>query len=468
MVVGEIAQERQLIVIGGGPGGYHTAIRAAQLGLDVLLVERNQLGGVCLNQGCIPSKVHTYAAEQWKQAKQNEHIGIPAPTGNFDWQALHTHQAKVVHQLRQGVHQLCKAQKIEVVEGEATFLSEDRIGVENGHNFDVYQFQHAVIATGQRPSSKAAVNAHTLFQQESLPQKFVVVGCDYISLEAAFSYQHLGSDVTIVAGETNIEPSIEKELWRAAKKAGISVLKDVEILDVTQHAEGIDVSYVKGGETKVIAGTHLYQSASWLGNTEGLGLERLGIERSESGHIHVSDSFQTARKNIWAIGDVLVGEPLATKAIKQGKVLAERLAGQKAEWDDTFTPRVFRTLPPIASVGWTSKEAEQAGREINTSTVPFRSNGYAMITGKGDGLCTLIKDEQSDEILGVHMIGEGAVEMIATGTLVLEMAGRDEDVMFPMYPHPSYLEVFMESAEEWDGKAIHQPPKKEKRTKQPT
>ncbi|WP_054706207.1 FAD-dependent oxidoreductase [Bacillus sp. JCM 19041] len=472
MVVGELAQDRHLVVIGGGPGGYHTAIRAAQLGLEVTLIERKQLGGVCLNQGCIPSKVHTQAAEVWQKTKKGNVFGIPEQNNQFDWEQLHEHQAKVVKQLRQGVEQLCEAHKIELVKGEASFLSDDRIGVENGHQFDVYRFKHAVVATGHKPVSfqqknERLLSAHSLFQQKDQPDTLVVIGTDLYALEAAFSYQTLGTSVTLLMNDVlELEPDIEKELWRSAKKAGITVKKNVEVQGMESGNEAVSVLYEKGGKTDSIVASHVYASSEWRGNTEDIGLERIGVKLNESGYIAVSKTLQTNIPSIYAIGDVTGMSQLATAAIRQGKVLAELLAGKKSEWDGTFIPSVYRTQPPMATVGWTSIQAKNAGRDVVVSTSPFRSNGYATVSGSSDGICVLVKDEATDEVLGVHMIGEGAAELIFAGTLGLEMGARDEDLIFPMYPHPGFSEVMMEAAEGWHGLAIHQPLAKKAAAKQ--
>ncbi|WZY01519.1 FAD-dependent oxidoreductase [Bacillus sp. FSL W7-1360] len=476
MVVGEMVQERELIIIGGGPGGYHAAIRAAQLGLEVTLIEKEQLGGVCLNKGCIPSKIYAHAAHMWQKAQQQTHLGIPAPQEPYQFANLAAHRETVMTRLREGVSQLCQAQKIEVVTGEASFLAEDRVGVTNGHQFDVYRFKQAIIATGQRPDNvtealaDVAFTAHTLFMQKEVPSSLIVIGQDVIALEAAFSYQALGSEVTLfVETPLSLEDSLEKELWRAAKKAGMRVVKDATIATLDAQSSGITLTYEKGGKHTTIEAARLYEADLWRANTDNLGLERLGITIDERGYIEVDQALKTSSPSIWAIGDVIQGaEHLATNAIKQATVVAGQIAKQPTEWDETFIPRVYRTIPPMATVGWTSAEATQAGREVVVSTTPFRSNGYATLSNANDGHCTLVKDADTDELLGMHVIGEGAAELITMGTLGLEMVARDEDIRFPLYPHPSYAEVVMETADGWLDQTIHQPPKKKRPKKQVT
>lgn len=471
MVVGELAQDRQLVIIGGGPGGYHTAIRAAQLGMEVTLVEQSALGGICLNQGCIPSKVQTQAAEIWNKTQKASAFGVPVQKEGFDWDQLQQHREKVVQQLRQGVEQLCKSHKIEVVTGEATFLSDDRIGVSNGHQFDVFRFKYAVIATGHKPAPiypehKRLLSPHTLYQQIQALETLTIVGSDLYALEAAFSYQHLGTKVTLLLEqELPLEPSIEKELLRSAKKTGISIKKNVELVGVDPDENEVTIHYKKGEQTDSINSSHAYVPFKWQGNAEQLGLERIGVKVNQSGYVDVSTELQTSCPHIYAIGDVTGQHQLATVAIQQGKVVAEHMAGKTTEWDPHFIPTVYRTQPPVASIGWTSTQAEKAGRSISVSTAPFRSNGYATLSGVLEGLCTVIKDSSTDELLGMHIIGEGAAELILSGTVGLEMGARDEDFVFPMYPHPSFAEVVMEAVEGLEGLAIHQPPSK--RAKQP-
>ncbi|MBM7840084.1 dihydrolipoamide dehydrogenase [Alkalihalobacillus xiaoxiensis] len=467
MVVGELAQDRQLVIVGGGPGGYHAAIRAAQLGLEVTLIENRDLGGVCLNKGCIPSKVQTQAAEIWNKTQMSSTLGIPVQTKPFEWNKLQQHQDKVIIQLRQGIEQLCKAHKIEVVKGEATFLSDDRIGVSSGHQFDVFRFQHAIIATGHRPAPlflehERLLSPHTLYQQNEKIDTLTIVGTDLYALEAAFSYQHLGTQVTLLLEqELLLEPSIGKELLRSAKKAGIVVKKKIELVTVDPNLEEVTIQYKKDDQLHAIQSSHAYVPFNWRGNTEELGLERIGVKVDQMGYVEMSAELQTSCTRIYAIGDVTGTHQLASVAIQQGKVIAERLAGKNAEWDDHFIPVVYRTQPPIASIGWSSLQAETAGREIQVSTATFKSNGYATISGAQEGLCTVIKDSGTDELLGVHIIGEGAAELIHSGTIGLEMGARHEDFIFPMYPHPSFAEVVMEAVEGLEGLAIHQPPSKQ-------
>jgi len=467
MVVGEFVQERQLIVIGGGPGGYHAAIRAAQLGIDVTLIEKNQLGGICLNEGCIPSKVVTQAAERWQQTLKGSKLGIPTQQESFQWDVLVSHQQTVVKQLRQGVEQLCKANKIEHVIGEASFMTENRIGVTNDHQFDVYQFQHAIIATGHQPllteKDERLLSPYSLFQLKELPASLVLVGHKPYVLEAAFAYQTVGVDVTLLLDNPlSLEPAIEKELLRSAKKAGITVKKEITVEQVTVEEDHVTIVFMKNERQEDIQATYAYCSPKWKANTDELSLNRVGVETDGDGYITVSESFETTLANVYAIGDVNREADSATAAIKQGKVVAEWLAGKKSEWDPTFLATVYRTQPPIATVGWTVSEAKAKGVNAVVGSAPVRSNGFGMLNQSQDGVMVIVKEERTDEVIGMQIIADGAAELIVAATVGLELGMRDEDLIFPMYPHPSIGEVMMEAAEDLQAAAVHKPPVKKK------
>ncbi|WP_096201637.1 dihydrolipoyl dehydrogenase [Bacillus sp. FJAT-45350] len=472
MVVGDIVQERDLVIIGGGPGGYNAAIRAAQLGLQVTLVEKADMGGVCLNKGCIPSKVHTHAAKQLSTLSKLEDIGISTKESSFDFGKLSSYKEKVVTNLRKGVESLCQANKIEILKGAASFISEVRIGVEEGHNFDIIQFKHAIIATGATPVAEGPLDvsherillSHEIYSLSEVPEHLVVYGSDYLSLEVASSYHYLGAKVTIVLDDAkddfNFDDSINRELKRLLKKSKIKVLRGHTIETISGSDTGVEFVCKKGEDAETVSGTHAFLSTKNQPNISSLGLDRIGVDVSEAGYVVTDVTMKTSKDNIFAIGDTTEGESLAIKAIKQGKVAAETIAGEASEVDLTFLPIVVHTVPPIATVGLTEKEAKEAGYEVKTGQFALGGNGYAMITGEKDGFVKVIKDSKTDMLLGFHAIGAGAVEMISTGTVALEMVGRDEDLTFPLYPHPSFNEAFLEAVEGLSDQAIHSPPAK--------
>ncbi|MGM0835165.1 MAG: dihydrolipoyl dehydrogenase family protein [Bacillota bacterium] len=468
MVVGELTQERDLVIIGAGPGGYHAAIRAAQLGLQVTLIEKGEMGGLCLNEGCIPSKVHTAAAQNLHRLSGMKSMGIQTNDATFDMATLQEYKNATIKQLKQGIEALCKANKIEVLKGEAMFLSHDKIGVENGHQYDTYSFKHAIIAAGREKRPLLDIEGNyltitTLWKLDEVPASLLLYGNDDFTVEAAMCFRKLGSKVTMIFPENEkdftFDDSINKEFMRQFKKQKIKLIKDVKIKSTNYFDNSWEMEIQDAdGKKQTLMSTHLYIASQPGGSLDGLGVSRAGILLHDSGAVKVNHACQTTVDHIYAIGDITEGPTLAVKAIKQAKVAAESIAGFQSEVDLTFVPRVLHTIPPIATVGYTEEQAKDAGYEISIGESAFRTNGYAAILGQKDGLIKTISEAGTELILGVHMIGEGAIELISSGVVALEMVGREEDLLFPLFPHPSLNENFLESLEDLSNKAIHKPP----------
>lgn len=469
MVVGEIIEERDLVIIGGGPGGYSAAIRAAQLGLKVTLIERNKLGGACLHVGCIPSKLWAHAAKKYSEIRHLNEIGILMENVTYDIEKLLRYQTKVINQLEKGIQALCKANEVEIIEGIATFIADDRIGVENGHQFDTYKFKQAIIATGSKvvPIENLPVNpkrifyADEIYQLQELPSNLIVYGNDYISLEVASSFRALGVEVTLLLSsedEQTLDATILRELERLFKKRKLKIYKEVDLMNITEDNGEIHLDITVRGKEQKLSGSYLFLPGKMIPNVEALGIDRIGIQQNEDQTIKTNSFFQTSIPNIYAIGDVTNGKQLAVKAIKQGKLVAEHLAGEKMEWDENFLPTVIHSNPPIVSVGLTEAEVEEYEIDATISQIPLQSNGFAQVTGKKDGFIKVISEKDTSIIQGIHMIGEGAVELSSTFVQALEMVAKEEDLTFPFYPHPSLNEGFLEAVEELLGQAIHVPP----------
>jgi dihydrolipoamide dehydrogenase len=474
MVVGELAHERDLVIIGGGPGGYHAAIRAAQLGKNVTLIEREQLGGICLNKGCIPSKVMAHGAERLVSAKQDEMLGIQSSGLNFEIKKLLSYKNQVVKQLRDGVEALCKANKIEIVLGSAFFLSDERIGVENEDSYEVYRFKEAIIATGGTPvrlagvpvSDERIIDIWSIADLAEVPENLIVLGSDSIALEMAMAFQAFGSEVTLLLNDEkadfSFDSSINRELNRVLKKSGISIVKGYSFEEVILSKDMLSVVLSGNKGAKTIGGSHLFYSLGVKPQIANLGLDRLGMKLTAEGFVVTDRTGRTSIGSIFAIGDVTEGPQLAVKAIKQGKTAAETICGRASENDFTFIPQIARTRPPIACAGLTEQEAVEQGYEVGVGEFSMSANGFATILGKKEGLVKVVFDKESDFLLGVHLIGQGAVELISNGIQALEMAARDEDIKFPSYPHPSINEALLEAVEAFKGEAIHSVPKKQK------
>ena len=473
MVVGEICQERDLIIIGGGPGGYTAAIRAAQLGINVTLIEKDKMGGNCLNKACIPSKLYAYTGKKKVEMRHLENLGFPKIDNFSDLTPILNYKEKITKTLQRGIQSLCKGNQIEVITGKATFLSKNRIGVENRHQFDIFEFKQAIIATGSIPKMQKGIAntqnrmflSHEIFNLNEVPEHLIVYGNDYIALEVATTFHALGAKITILweNSELPFDRSINKEFLRIFKKKKIQWINSVSLQTVEEKDDRLILTISIGSEVSEITGTHLFISGTRLPNIKELGLERIGMEFLKEGFIKINKNLETSIPNIYAIGDVTGTPFLAVKAIKQGKVIAERLAGCNSEVDLTFLPEIAHTIPPMASVGLSEDDAKRAYKDIRTNQFSLASNGYSMITGEKDGFIKIISDAEKDIILGIHMIGDGAVELSSTFVQLLEMAAKEEDVKFPLYAHPSMNEGLLEAVEGLVGLSIHTIPKRNKK-----
>jgi dihydrolipoamide dehydrogenase len=474
MVVGELAHEREVVIIGGGPGGYHAAIRAAQLGKRVTLIEKNELGGLCLNEGCIPSKILTTAASRLSLLSESDVMGIVNEKPSFEYTKLKQYQKKVIDQLKNGVKALVQANKIEFVKGNAYFLSENRLGIDADDRYEVFQFNQAIIATGSTPTSIAGIkpdgkqifDSGMILKIEEVPKHLIVYGSDENALEMATTFQSFGSEVTLLmeGEEFGFDLSIDKELKRLLKKKKIHLLRNVHLLDAKPIEEDLFLELAVKDEKISLNGTHLLISSRRLPNSGHLGIEKLGITLTEEGFIKVNSQCQTSVPTIYAVGDVTDGPALAVKAICQGKVAAEVVSGRTSEYDSTFLPKVIHFQPPIATVGFTEEEANEQGYQIKIGQFPLASNGFATLQGKKDGFIKVISDAETETILGVHIIGEGAVELVSSGIFSLEMVARVEDLKFPFYPHPSMNEGLLEAVEAINSESIHMSPVRKKVT----
>jgi dihydrolipoamide dehydrogenase len=478
MVVGEMANGADLVIIGGGPGGYHAAIRAAQLGRQVLLIEKADLGGICLNKGCIPSKVITVASARLEDSKKNAVFGIEVDRLGFNFEKLKEYQKGTVEGLRTGVEALCKANKVQILKGTAFFISETRIGVEQGDNYELYDFNQAIIAAGVRPDNggtfkagKRIVNSWSISFLEDIPEHLAIYGVDTIHLEMAMAYKALGSDVTLLlpqgVRDFPYDSSISRELSRIFKKERIPVLKDCSIREVIEQTDGVTIVFASQTGATTVSATHFFYGEKKLPNSDELGLKRIGINLDDNGYVKVNEKCRTNFERIYAIGDINGGPFLASKALKQGKVAAEVACGIESSLVDLrFLPQIAFTRPPIAYVGLSEEKAIDQGLVVKASQFPLASNGISGLTGKKDGFVKIVSEDGTDVILGVHIIGEGAHELIAGGIIGLEMGAREEDFTFPSFPHPGLAEAMLEAAEDLKGKAVHLKPQK-KRVEEP-
>lgn len=475
MVVGEIIQERQLIIIGGGPGGYTAAIRAAQLGQEVTLIEKGSLGGVCLSHGCIPSKLHAKTSSKLAELETLSNFGITANMEGFSVEALLKNQEQIIANLQKGVDGLCKANKIEVINAEASILPGNRIGVDYGDSYEMFKYEKLIISTGGSPKipneikkdSNRILSTYEVYHLAEVPEHLIIYGADYIAIEAAFTFGTYGSQVTLILdegkSELSFDKTINKELQRIMKKSKIKVIKGQQLASATASENDVQVTLQNSEkESLTVDGSHLLVSCGIQPNIKDLGIESISLEQTADGFIVVNENCETSSPGVYAVGDVSIGPSLAVKAIKQGKIAAEHSAGKKVSLNLRNIPVVIHGHTPIATVGLGEDQAVEEGYEVTVGEFPLAGNGYATLSSKKNGTVKIVMEKDTELILGVHMIGEGAVELISKGILALEMVARVEDLESIYYPHPSMNEGWLEAVESLTGKAIHIPPTKQK------
>ncbi|WP_042350870.1 dihydrolipoyl dehydrogenase [Bacillus massiliigorillae] len=470
MVVGEIVIETDVVVIGGGPGGYAAAIRLGQLGKSVVLIEKDQLGGVCLHHGCIPSKTLIHSAEQFHNLPQLEKMGIhiPAEQALFQMEAWQNWKNNIISQLNQGITHLCIENDVTIVKGTATFLSEDRIRVETSNDAETYRFENAIIATGSRPFIPSFIqmdgtyilDSTAALQMQSIPSSLAIIGGGYIGIELGMAFAKLGTRVTIIEMANRILPNISKHLTQevmfTAKKLGITFETATKVEKVAIENNQVHLRvFSELQQSKILISDRALVTIGRIPNTDSIGLEQAGIQTDEHQYITVDEQCRTNIPHIFAIGDITPGPALAHKAAKQGKVAAEVIGGLPSAMDSTLVPYVIFSNPQIAGVGLTREEAEQQGFSIKTGTFPFRANGRAVATNETQGFAEVIVDAETHLLLGMHIVGNDASNLIGEGVLALELAARVEDIALTIHPHPTLAEGWLEAAEAALGHAIH-------------
>jgi dihydrolipoamide dehydrogenase len=470
MVVGEVAVETDVVIMGGGPGGYAAAIRLGQLGKSVVLVEKDKLGGVCLNRGCIPSKALIHAADQYHGLNDLGKMGIrlPQERTTMDLGVWQDWKGGIISQLGHGIAHLCKENGVTVVKGQATFLSDDRIGVETGGDFETYKFEQAIIATGSRPfipsfikvDGEYILDSTSSLQLNEVPASLSIIGGGYIGIELGMAFAKLGTKVTIIEMANRILPQVAenlvKDVTRNAKKLGIHIKTSsrVEKASVVDGQVHLLISSEEQGTEAVVSEKTLV-TIGRIPNTEEIGLNRAGVTVGEKGHIAVDMECRTNVPHIFAIGDTTPGPALAHRASKQGIVAAEVIAGLPSAVDSPYVPYVIFSEPQIAGVGLSREEAEQQGYSVKVGKFPFSANGRALATNETEGFAEVIVDANSHILLGMHMVGADASNLIGEGVLALELAARVEDIALSMHPHPTLTEGWLEAAEAVLGHAIH-------------
>ncbi|WP_054948893.1 dihydrolipoyl dehydrogenase [Numidum massiliense] len=467
MVVGDFANEVDVLVVGGGPGGYVAAIRAAQLGRDVTLVEKSDLGGVCLNRGCIPSKAIITAAELYEKMQNAGDLGLMADNVSVDYAKTQAWKDKVVSQLTKGVGSLLKGNKVTVIKGEAYFSGENQVRIATEDDSQTYKFNDCIIATGSRPfelkglpfDGKRIISSTEALSLQEVPGKLIVVGGGYIGLELGTAYAKLGSDVTILEGTDQLLPGTDKRIVRFITKNLKKNKVTFKTNALVQKAEASDdkvtvTAEIKGAEETIDADVVLV-AIGRQPNTNELGLEQIGIALDEKGFVKVNEKMQTSVPHIYAIGDI-AGQPLlAHKASYEGKVAAEVIAGQPSIVDYRAMPYVVFSDPEIAYTGMTEDEAKAEGIEATSFRFPFPANGRALTMNAADGFVSVVAEKETKRILGVQIVGPEASSLIAEAVTAIEFGATAEDIALTIHAHPTLPEAIAEAAEGIMGHAIH-------------
>ncbi|MCB0496212.1 MAG: dihydrolipoyl dehydrogenase [Cyclobacteriaceae bacterium] len=457
-------------VIGSGPGGYVAAIRSAQLGFKTALIEKyNTLGGTCLNVGCIPSKALLDSTEHFHNAETNfkEH-GINITGVKPDLAQMIKRKGEVVEQTTQGIDFLMKKNKIDVLHGVGSFVDKNTIKVSGGKEQTITT-DKVIIATGSKPSSlpfitidkKRVITSTEALELKEIPKHLVVIGGGVIGLELGSVYARLGSKVSVVEYMDSIIPTMDVTLSRELKKVlgkiGFEFYLKHKVTEVKGTAKTVTVKAESPkGETIELKGDYCLVSVGRKPYTEGLGLDKVGITTDKAGRIEVNESLQTNLPNIYAIGDVIKGAMLAHKAEEEGVFVAETIAGQKPHIHYNLIPGVVYTWPEVAAVGYTEQQLKEQGRAFKTGSFPFRALGRARASMDIDGQVKVLADKETDEILGVHIIGARAADMIASAVTAMEYRASAEDVSRMSHAHPTYMEAVKEAClAATDNRALH-------------
>jgi dihydrolipoamide dehydrogenase len=467
MVVGEFADAVDLLVLGGGPGGYAAAIRAAQLGRQVTLVERAGpagLGGVCLQVGCIPSKALIELADAMQRTRDLRAAGLDADGVAVSLERFQAWRRELCAGLARGVGELLDGGGVRLVHGEARFNRADRVAVRTPEDRALFfEFEHAIIATGSRPAAlpglpfdgERVLDSTGALALPAVPESVAVVGAGYIGLELGTALAKLGARVTVVEALDRVLPTVEESLTAPVLRRLRALGVDLRLDTTAQRLEdgALVVVGPGGGEDRVEA-QRVVVAVGRVPNTDDLGLAEAGVSVGADGLIEVGEDMRAADR-IAAVGDVVAGPALAHKATAEAAVAAEALSGRPAAFDARAIPIVIFTDPEIGSVGLSEAQAREAGLEPVAATFPFAASGRAGTLGARDGFTRIVADEATDRVVGVHVVGPHASELVAGGALAIEVMAAPGDVAATIHPHPTLGEGLREAAELMLGQPLH-------------
>ncbi|REG84700.1 dihydrolipoyl dehydrogenase [Algoriphagus antarcticus] len=461
-----------VIVIGSGPGGYVAAIRCAQLGLKTAIIEKYPtLGGTCLNVGCIPSKALLDSSEHYHNAAHTfETHGIKLSNLKVDLKQMIIRKDDVVKQNTDGINYLMKKNKIDVLQGIGSFVDKTTVKVtkDDGSTSDI-QSKNIIIATGSKPATlpfikidkDRVITSTEILNLKEIPKHLVIIGGGVIGLELGSVYGRMGSKVSVIEYMDSLIPTMDrtmgKELQKSLKKIGFEFYLKHKVIGVESKGKEVTVKAENTkGETIELKGDYVLVSIGRRPYTEGLNAEAAGVKITEKGQIEVNDHLQTSVPNIYAIGDVVKGAMLAHKAEEEGVFVAETILGQKPHINYNLIPGVVYTWPEVAAVGYTEEQLKEKGVKYKTGKFPFIASGRARASMDTDGLVKVLADAETDEILGVHMIGPRTADMIAEAVVAMEFRASAEDIARMSHAHPTYTEAFKEAClAATDNRALH-------------
>ena len=463
--------EFDLIVIGGGPGGYVCAIRAAQLGLKTACIEsRGALGGTCLNVGCIPSKSLLNLSENFNKAKKDfNHQGIEIEGIKLNIEKMMSNKNKSIQVLTKGVEFLFKKNKVTYIKGKGVLFSKSDIVVYDNNKKTNYRSKNIVIATGSAVASlpgviideKNIISSTGALSLNKVPNKLAVIGGGYIGLEMGSVWSRLGSDVTVIEYLDHITPGMDREISNEFKKIltrqGIKFKMGSKVNSVKNTKTGVSINFtsVKNSKSETQEFDKVLVSVGRKPYTEGLNLNKIGVKRDNKGRIEVNEKLQTNIKNIFAIGDVIKGPMLAHKAEEEGIAVAEILAGQAGHVNYDVIPGVIYTSPEVATVGKTEEQLKNDNKSYKVGKFPFMANSRAKVNNETEGFVKILADDKTDKVLGVHIIGPHCGDMIAEMALAMEFGASAEDIARTCHAHPTHTEAIKEAALAVDKRPIH-------------
>ncbi|URN84182.1 dihydrolipoyl dehydrogenase [Acetobacterium wieringae] len=453
-------------VLGGGPGGYEAAIRCSQYGLKTVLIEARELGGTCLNRGCIPTKALLHGAEFYDEAKGAQEFGVLFNNLAFDYEKLAAHKDKIVSRLRKGIEGLEKAHGVNVIKGFGVLKNANEIAV----NGEMVVADHIILATGSAPflppipgvENKSVMTSDEVLEMKQCPESLVIIGGGIIGIEFATLYASLGKKVTVIEMQPDIlkgiDKEIVKELSQILKRKGVQIIAGAKVTGI-EEAEEITVNYEKDGQLNHATGSHCIVSVGRKAQIDQIGLESVGIKRN-GGFVEVDAYLRTNIPNIYAIGDITGKIQLAHVATKQGMVAAENIIGKQQRMNYEVVPSCLYTNPEIAWIGLSEEEAIKAGKNIKIGRYGVGGNGKSSVMGHSKGLIKLVCDHATGEVYGAQIMAPRATDMIGEIAIIMECEGTIEELSDTIHPHPTVCEIILEAAHDVEGLCCNAPPKK--------